>query len=151
MRSATIFWVFGGIIVLLFAYSALSSFFESNDPVRRTATQFLTAVQKRDMAALNQLVETPRVKIIQAGNSLSGLRFPDTEAFQGVFSKKDAILWTNGEILQMTPKPGVAPTIAEKFGIATVPMTNGCKLYLRRQQAGGWKVFYIAKPEAPKQ
>ncbi|HEY3418274.1 MAG TPA: hypothetical protein VGM23_15460 [Armatimonadota bacterium] len=116
-----------------------------------TALQFLSAVKKQDVETVTRMTDTSNVRIITTGKSLTGFSFPVTAAFQGVFSKQPAVKWTNGEILQLTPKPGIDPVVAETQGVATVIMTNNCKLYLRRQKDKSWKVFYIAKPEVAKQ
>jgi len=146
MRSSSTFLIFGGILLAVLLFAAISSYATKTNPAVRVAADFFSALHKNDTAKLQSLTDTDAVKLTLAGNKVVSAIFKGGALYPGAFSRREKTMWSYSEMTHMALNLKVDPVVGEDIGMAAVPLTNGAKIYLHRIE-GKWKVFYISRSE----
>lgn len=145
MRTWTIFIVFGVIVLGFFLYANLAKSSTASHPVVRTAKQFFDAVARKDAATVKKLTDPSTCTVDKAGNTFVSLKFGEVAPFAGAFVRSKAVQWRYDELSNLVLDEDTSPRVLESDNLATLQLTNGLQMYLRRQPGGNWVIFYISK------
>jgi hypothetical protein len=147
MRTWTVFVIIGALIVGALTVLSFREGAATSDPAMQTAAAFVAAVNARDTAAVEKLIDPTAVTVNAAAGKLTGLDFK--AIYTGnAFLGREASKWTFGDLsrLQMTKLATI-----EKYDVpdakvpATVRLELGYLLWMRKVD-GTWRIFYLEKP-----
>lgn len=147
MRSWTTFVIFGVILVAVVIFANLSKVSTANHPVIRASQAFFRAIDKNDAAALKRLCDPAAVTIAKAANNIINVNFAAAHPMDGPFANQPPISWNYADLQGLQVDLNAKPNVLDKTGLATVTMTNGGSIFLRRIN-GDWKVYYLTAEPA---
>ena len=147
MRSWTTFLIFGAIIVALVIFANLSKVSTARHPVVRASQAFFSTIEKNDAAALKLMCDQDAVSIAKAANNIVSVNFAAAHPVDGPFANQPAASWSYNDLQGLQVDLNANPNVLDQTGLATVTLTNGGSIYLRRIK-GEWKVYYLTAEPA---
>lgn len=141
--TSNIFRIFGILLLIFLAFYALNRAFIGKQPAVSASKKFITAIANRDKTSLLQVLDTSNAEL-PVGDNIASITFKEVHPGKSPFSKLERIQYSYLELTAKQIPPDAGADTTPDGQLATVPLTDGGRIYLRMVD-GQWKVFYIDK------